>query len=464
MDSVIISQNFLLLKNGNFCEDILNRTAYIEKLIKIIEIIADKHRNYCFAIDGKWGIGKTYVLEALEQALNEVQSEETSGDKYFIFHYNCWEYDYYSEPSIAIISAMLHRIKEVESLGIVEEFTKSAWGKAKECVGKIAGEFSKNKIGINIVETIQDINKDAKERKESKYKFDELYAFRQTLDKAKKELEELAREKAILIIVDELDRCIPNYAIKVMERLHHLFDGIDNITVIMAVDKSQLEQSVQQIYGNSVDVDKYLKKFIDFSLILDNGEITKSFIDKYSNYLSYFPNDENHIIIFTELFEVMFSEIDIRTQEKIMAKAKLIHELIKDDLIYDTSLMFFEIVYLVLSYIMTDIGRLNQIFGDTLITKGNLYEDIDSMLGNKITQYLQKIARHCNTGAIHNFSGRNYIIISNDVLGKMYWIFYAMYHITSYDICGRIYMPIKNQPEKELKAAKKFVELADMMI
>ena len=241
-------------------QDILNRTAYIEKLIKIIEIIADKHSNYCFAIDGKWGIGKTYVLEALEQALNEVQSEETSGDKYFIFHYNCWEYDYYSEPSIAIISAMLHRIKEVESLGIVEEFTKSAWGKAKECVGKIAGEFSKNKIGINIVETIQDINKDAKERKESKYKFDELYAFRQTLDKAKKELEELAREKAILIIVDELDRCIPNYAIKVMERLHHLFDGIDNITVIMAVDKSQLEQSVQQIYGNSVDVDKYLKK------------------------------------------------------------------------------------------------------------------------------------------------------------------------------------------------------------
>ena len=77
---------------------------------------------------------------------------------------------------------------------------------------------------------------------------------------------------------------------------------------------------------------------------------------------------------------------------------------------------------------------------------------------------MQKIARHCNTGAIHNFSGRNYIIISNDVLGKMYWIFYAMYHITSHDICGRIYMPIKNQPEKELKAAKKFVELADMMI
>lgn len=80
-----------------------------------------------------------------------------------------------------------------------------------------------------------------------------------------------------------MDRCLPAYAIKILERLHHIFYGIDNVIVIISIDRNQLEYSIKQIYGEKVNVDKYLKKFIDFSLKLDNGEINKNFKENIMN-------------------------------------------------------------------------------------------------------------------------------------------------------------------------------------
>lgn len=444
-------------------QDILNRAVYTEKLVNIIETLANKHNSSCFAIDGKWGIGKTYVLEMLETALKNIQSEETQDDKYFVFHYNCWEYDYYDEPSIAIISAMLNEVEKMEALGKLEEFAKSSWAKAKMYIGQIAGEFSKNKIGINIVETIQDINDETYQREESKYKFDELYTFRKTLDNARTKLEELAEEKSIVLIVDELDRCIPSYAIKVMERLHHLFDGVSNITVIMAVDKSQLEQSVKQIYGDSVDVDKYLKKFIDFSLILDNGEISEEFEEKYNEFFKYFSFADNDKVFLTELFKTIFSDIDIRTQEKIMAKAKLIHELVKERFQYEPSLLCFEILYLTLSHIIGD-RNLEKIFNESLIKHRAISIDIENILGENISDLLKKISNDCCSGINVNILEKEYAEITSDLYGRTFWICYSQYNEIKGNICGRLYIEKDKQPSKEVEAAKRFVAVAKIML
>lgn len=57
--------------------------------------------------------------------------------------------------------------------------------------------------------------------------------------------------------MDELDRCLPAYTIKVLERLHHIFTDIDNVIVIIAMDKKQVEHVVGQIYGVSdIDIDR----------------------------------------------------------------------------------------------------------------------------------------------------------------------------------------------------------------
>ena len=41
-------------------------------------------RNTHFALNGIWGSGKSFVLDMFEEKLSEIQSEETSTDKYFI--------------------------------------------------------------------------------------------------------------------------------------------------------------------------------------------------------------------------------------------------------------------------------------------------------------------------------------------------------------------------------------------
>lgn len=87
--------------------DVLNREQFIDMLYQLVNTMSDLKQGKIFSIDGTWGYGKTYVLEELERRLSPVVNEDTYDDKFYVFHYNCWQYDYYEEPSVAIISAML---------------------------------------------------------------------------------------------------------------------------------------------------------------------------------------------------------------------------------------------------------------------------------------------------------------------------------------------------------------------
>ena len=87
--------------------DLLNREDFINKLQLLVDMLADKKQGCCFGIDGIWGSGKTFVLKMLEEQLKIVQSEQTADNKYYVFNYDCWKYDYYDEPAIAIIASIL---------------------------------------------------------------------------------------------------------------------------------------------------------------------------------------------------------------------------------------------------------------------------------------------------------------------------------------------------------------------
>ena len=73
--------------------DILNLDKYVERLLKIIQNISETKKSTCFAINGSWGCGKSFVLDMLEDQLNMIQSEETNTDKYFVVRYDSWKYD-----------------------------------------------------------------------------------------------------------------------------------------------------------------------------------------------------------------------------------------------------------------------------------------------------------------------------------------------------------------------------------
>ena len=85
--------------------DYLSRQPFIKLLKNIIENQSKNNNGYSIAIDGDWGSGKTWILDALESQL--------SSDEYLIFHYNAWENDFYEEPLVALLSVMIEKLNEV---------------------------------------------------------------------------------------------------------------------------------------------------------------------------------------------------------------------------------------------------------------------------------------------------------------------------------------------------------------
>ncbi len=97
--------NILLANTSNNDEpiDLLSRQEFIDQLIHISESLSLNKENACYAINGGWGVGKTFILEAFEKNVSLRGQEGTLLSKFLVFHYNCWQYDFYEEPLIAIV-------------------------------------------------------------------------------------------------------------------------------------------------------------------------------------------------------------------------------------------------------------------------------------------------------------------------------------------------------------------------
>lgn len=419
--------------------DLLNRENFIWNMIYIVHNLSENKKGCCFAIEGEWGTGKTFVIEEIENQLKATQSEKLADGKYFVFHYNCWKYDYYEEPSVAIISAMLTSIKEYKTM-INPKFDKIAHASievACEKITEIAKTFVENKIGVDVIGVFEDTQKKATDNARKAYEFNDMFGFDQTIEKVRENLQEIAEEKTVVFVVDELDRCIPSYAIKVLERLHHIFYGIDNIIVIIAVDRKQLEHSVEEMFGiqnerqnrnNETIAEKYLKKFIDFSVELDNGAVNQHFAKKYESYYNQFhiaDNDKEEEV--NQILRGMFNGIDIRSQEKIVERANIIHSLAINNEKTDISVMLFEVIYEVLQSLgFTDMDCIATIEEDS--------SDLEFKAGEQRLNLLKQMetkSRYCKS---LNFQDR-YIYqesvsnvpekkqISFTLCGKIFWYF-----------------------------------------
>lgn len=170
--------------------DVLNRDVFVENLVQLVNCLSDKEQGCCFGLDGAWGSGKSFVIDKFEEKLKCIQSEKTKTDTYFVFHYDCWKYDYYDEPAIAIIAAMLDATDK--ELSMFSEGVENAKRLGLETVRKtlktIAGELCKNKIGIDLVDLASSILEE--HDKEREQHFDRMVKFN------KKTLEYLVYEKS----------------------------------------------------------------------------------------------------------------------------------------------------------------------------------------------------------------------------------------------------------------------------
>jgi predicted KAP-like P-loop ATPase len=99
-------------------------------------------------------------------------------------------------------------------------------------------------------------------------------AFRLVLNKIVTELQsegDHAGKCQFIIFVDELDRCRPDFAMRLLETIKHFFD-IPGITFVLAYDEMFLSSAAKSLYGPSFDADNYLRRFIDVRFWLPQNE------------------------------------------------------------------------------------------------------------------------------------------------------------------------------------------------
>lgn len=448
--------------------DILQRDEFVKQLERMIENISENKVSTCFAINSKWGCGKTFVLDMLQERLEEKQSEQTADNKYFIIRYNSWKYDYYSEPLAAIVAELMTTIEERTALFPDSEEKQKILGALygiSIVLLTVFGTVAEVGTGLPLKDGIKAAIEGCKEGQKNykeKYNYDEYLSLRKAIEELNVVLKDLSEKYRILFLVDELDRCMPEYAIKVLERLHHLTEGKTNIITVISMDKDQLKKSVEKIFGIE-NSDKYLEKFIQFEVKLDYGDVSEKITDKHADYIALFdyekfPFDEP----VEECLRAIFKNIDIRTQEQLVKKAMIAHKLLYNDK-KDYSFMCMELLLAVLICVYKDESCFNGTKLD-LSSFDNIFPGLKKGLKPAFWEFFKIKLENVNF-TISNSNSINAFILPNKanlygaIIFSWYWVHTVNQNSLIQKYNGSINDVITNNPEE----LKKFAEMIKMM-
>ena len=196
--------------------------------------------------------------------------------------FNAWETDFTNEPFLAL-SEELRAALEQQTGG-----EKGTAAKLKEATRKVlqtAGPAMIRKLALSVVgsagvEIGEKIWEDFADESMSQYGQAKtaITEFREALQAAAGASSERAENATpLVVVIDELDRCRPSYAVELLEALKHLF-SVEGVVFVLALNRDELVHSVRALYGTGFDAPVYLRRFIDIDLRLPDAD-REAFID-----------------------------------------------------------------------------------------------------------------------------------------------------------------------------------------
>jgi predicted KAP-like P-loop ATPase len=291
----------------------LDREKYAQVLTSVVQNYRD---GFVLAINNEWGTGKTTFIKMWEQHLKN--------KKFTTLHFNAWKTDFSSNPFLALISQLgiLNKSKTEE---LYQGFMEKSTVVMRRIVPGLIKGLSKRYIddselqellSIGAEISVSDLEKSIKHQFKAEKDIDD---FRDAL---KKLVKEASSEKPIVFIIDELDRCRPDYAIAVLEQIKHFF-AIDGIVFVLAIDKEQLGHAVRGVYGSDrINADEYLRRFIDLEYSLPEPEYKDycAYLYDYYNFDEFLASEQRlgyqnlsdereHFVKFTSFFLVTINQI-----------------------------------------------------------------------------------------------------------------------------------------------------------
>ncbi len=249
--------------------------------------------NYFISIDAKWGNGKTFFVRQVEKTLdyltrvkfrekaskyedsffekNPILNRISIKHSYLPIYYNAWLYDNHDDPLMSLVLEIVkHSDYEINTEIDTKKLGNKVWDLMEVLKIPIASTLKKVKDKLTEEDILSSVKTAEDIRNCVKNVFDEI-------------INESAQR--LVIIIDELDRCKPSFAMEMLERIKHYFDD-ERIIVIVSVNKEQLIHTISKYYGEGFDSTGYLNKFFDCNMILPDIRDD-----------AYISNDDSHFYL-----------------------------------------------------------------------------------------------------------------------------------------------------------------------
>ena len=277
--------------------DEFNRKPIAENIIKLLTSPIDLSP---MVIDGGWGTGKTEFCQKLIRLMGQQQLN------YQPVYIDAFRSDHSGEPLLALLAEIIKACTPEDTGEQPSEQRKNITRKVARAAGFAMKTVAKAAVGHvlkqkweDLEEGMSQITNDGQEAKNAaatvagvattlaSHSIDatidatveallkEQIEAEKNLETLKACLKELAADKPIILFIDELDRCRPDYAVDMLEVIKHVFD-IENVKVVLVTNTKQLRAVINHRYGAEVDAQKYLDKFLKYSFALPDKIVDQS--------------------------------------------------------------------------------------------------------------------------------------------------------------------------------------------
>jgi len=257
-----------------YCQNTIGRNYDLHRFVEILNTLDD---GCVIALDGNWGSGKTFFVKQAKMILdahNPLITLYEKGDDEVIknvwknsrnscvseltpqiaVYYDAWENDNDDDPLLSIVYEILKTVDSDYSFKANVGLVKSA---------AIIAELLTGKKVQSLIEAVKQADpfaciRNGQDLRESISEF-----FNSLLPE---------QGNRLVVFIDELDRCTPNFAVRLLERIKHYFFK-DNITFVLSVNTHELQNTVKHYYGNEFDAFRYLDRFFDIRINLPPADL-----------------------------------------------------------------------------------------------------------------------------------------------------------------------------------------------
>ncbi|WP_288212347.1 P-loop NTPase fold protein [uncultured Aeromonas sp.] len=263
----------------SYCPDHLNRAKYALFLTSFLNS-QDLSKPYVLNLNSGWGTGKTYFLKRWAEDLKR---------RHPVIYIDAWKDDHSDDPFMTVVSAIISSLRELTDKSedtFLSKSCENGWSLLKAMGPMMVGAAAKKYLGKDLDELLSfneenspDISKEVGDAAAKLAQF--LITSHEKKSASVKALKldilgwigsavgqgDGTIDKPTFVIIDELDRCRPSYAVEMLEAIKHIFD-IPGVFFIIATDTEQLQHAIKVVYGGGFDAQTYLSRFFDsrFSL------------------------------------------------------------------------------------------------------------------------------------------------------------------------------------------------------